>query len=132
MINIPIFDWKSTVSVNGSTITDFDFPVLAQEKPFDAKDLFLQFCDNFENALQTCKDKRFKVTGIASKIGPDIHGKPSIELSDCVGGQCYVLFVFASEEDYQNVSVGDTVTCRSNYLGVTNEFGVVMKRSEVL
>lgn len=132
MSNVPVFDWKSTVSVNGPTITDFDFPTLAQENPFDAKALFAQFCERFEDALETCKDKRFEVTGIASKIGPDIHGKPSIELSDCVGGQCYVLFVFASEEDYQDVSVGDTVTCRGNYLGVTNEFGVVMKRSEVL
>lgn len=132
MSNVPVFDWKATVSVGGPTITDFDFPTLAQENPFDAKALFTQFCENFEVTLQACKDMRFEVTGIASKIGPDIHGKPSIELSDRMGGQCWVLFVFASEEDYQNVSVGDTVTCRGNYLGVTNEFGVVMKRSKVM
>lgn len=132
MSNVPIFDWKTTVSVNGPTITDFDFPMLAQETPFDAKGLFVQFCENFEDALQTCKDKRFEVNGIVAKIGPDIHGKPSIELSDQVGGHCHVLFVFASEESYKDVAVGDVVTCRGNYLGVTNEFGVVMKRSEVL
>lgn len=132
MSNVPIFDWKTTVSVNGPTITEFDFPVMGQDKPFDAKELFICFCEHFEDALQTCKDKRFEVNGIASKIGPDIHGKPSIELSDRVGGHCHVLFVFASEESYKDVAVGNAVTCRGNYLGVTNEFGVVMKRSEVL
>lgn len=61
-----------------------------------------------------------------------IHGKTSIELSDCVGGQCFVLFVFESEEKYAAISEANVITCRGNYLGVTNEFGVVMKRSEVL
>ena len=75
MSNVPVFDWKSTVSVNGPIITDFDFPILAHEKPFDAKELFAAFCENFDETLSTC---------------------------------------------------------RGNYLGVTNEFGVVMKRSEVL
>lgn len=132
MSNIPVFEWKTTVSTNGSAAMDVDFPVLEQDSPFDAKELFIYFCEKFEDALLTCRDKRFAVTGVASKIGPDIHGKPSIELSDQVGGHCYVLFVFASEESYKNVSVGDTVTSCGNYLGVTNEFGVVMKRSEVL
>lgn len=132
MSNVPVFEWKTTVSVNGSAAMDVDFPVLTQNSPFDAKELFTHFCENFEDALLTCRDKRFEATGIASKIGPDIHGKPSIEVSDCVGGHCHVLFVFASEESYKDVAVGDTVTCRGNYLGVTNEFGVVMKRSEVL
>ncbi len=132
MNNIPVFEWKKTVSVNGSTATDVDFPELEQKKPFDAKGLFSYFCENFEDALLACRDKRFEATGVATKIGPDIHGKPSMEISDCVGGQCFMLFVFASEESYKDVAVGDTVTCRGNYLGVTNEFGVVMKRSEVL
>lgn len=132
MNNIPVFDWKSTVSRNGPRITEFDFPILLQKNPFDAKNLFASFCENFDASLQVCKDMRFEVTGVASKIGPDIHGKPSIELSDRVGGQCYVLFVFESEEKYAAVSEGDVITCRGNYLGVTNDFGVVMKRSEVL
>lgn len=132
MSNVPVFEWKTTVSTNGSAAMDVDFPALTQEKPFDAKELFTYFCDHFDAALLTCRDKHFAATGIASKIGPDIHGKPSIEVSDRVGGHCHVLFVFASEESYKDVAVGDTVTCRGNYLGVTNEFGVVMKRSEVL
>lgn len=132
MKNVPSFEWKSTVSAGGPTITDWDFPNAEQEAPFEAKALFSRFCQEFEETLSLCQDKRFNVTGLVSRIGPDIHGKPSIELSDRLGGQCYVLFVFASEEDYKQVSEGDTVVCRGNYLGVTNEFGVVMKRSEVV
>ena len=132
MDNIPVFDWKTTVSVNGSAAMDVDFPALEQETPFEAKDLFERFCEHFEDALSICRDKRFAATGIASKIGPDIHGKPSIEVSDRVGGHCHVLFVFQSEDAYKTVAVGDRITCRGNYLGVTGEFGVVMKRSEVL
>jgi len=132
MNHVPVFDWKSTVSVNGPRITEFDFPALTQDRPFDAKHLFGMFCADFDATLQICKDMRFEVTGVASKIGPDIHGKPSIELSDRVGSQCYVLFVFESEGKYAAVTEGDVITCRGNYLGVTNEFGVVMKRSEIL
>ena len=132
MKKVPYFEWKSTVSAGGPTITEFDFPMVKQARPFEAKGLFTQFCEHFDEALQMCRDKRFEVTGIVSKIGPDIHGKPSIELSDHLGGQCYVLFVFASEEDYKNVREGDILVCRGNYLGVTNEFGVVMKRSQVI
>lgn len=132
MENKFVYDWKSTVSLNGSVITECDFPLLQQEKAFEAKKLFEEFCEQFEKLLEVCRDKRFEVYGIASKIGLDIHGKPSIELSDCLGGRCYVLFVFESEKDYQNVTLGDCIACRGNYLGVTNEFGVVMKRSEII
>lgn len=127
-----VFDWKSTVSRNGSVITEYDFPVLPQEKACDAKELFEEFCEQFERSLETYRDKRFEVSGIAVKIGPDLHGKPSIELSDCPNGKCHVLFVFESENDYKNVKTGERITCRGNYLGVTNEFGVVMKRSEIV
>lgn len=131
MSKIPVFDWKSTVSVNGSRITEYDFPLLEQAQPFDAKSLLLQFFRDFEGTLRMCKDSRFEISGVVTKIGPDIHGKPSIALSDRAGSLCYVLFVFASQKDYAAISVGDTITCRGNYLGVTNKFGVVMKRSEI-
>lgn len=132
MDNIPVFDFKSTASVNSDHATEYDFPLMEQKAPFDAKVLFGEFCRDTEKAVQLCRDKRFEATGIASKIGPDIHGKPSIEVSDCVGGHCHVLFVFESAEEYEGVSVGDVVTCRGNYLGVTSEFGVVLKRCEII
>ena len=58
---------------------------------------------------------RFEVSGISSKVGPDVHNKPSIEFSDEEGGKCYVLCVFNSDEIYGRVSVGGHIVCQSNY-----------------
>lgn len=126
------YEWKATVSKNASVILESDFPLLSQDKAFEAKKLFEEFCEKFEETLAVCKDKRLEVSGIATKMGLDIHGKPSVELSDCSDGRCFVLCVFESEDAYRNVMVGDRIVCRGNYLGVTNEFGVVLKRSEIL
>lgn len=107
-------------------------PILEQEEPFDAKTLSNEFCADLDGALAIYEDKRFEVTGIAVKIGPDIHNKPSIEISDEVGGQCYTLCIFPSEDFYDQVSVGDRVTVRANYLVMSNWYGVVMKYSELV
>lgn len=77
-------------------------------------------------------DKRFQVTGVAKKVGPDIHHKPSIEISDSVNGQTYALVIFPTKEHYKMVSVGDKVVVRANYLVMSNHFGTVMKFSELL
>lgn len=107
-------------------------PVLEQKEPFDAKTLSNELCVDLEGALAIYEDKRFEVTGIASKIGPDIHNKPSIELSDQVGGKCYTLCIFPSDDFYDEVSVGERVTVRANYLVMSNWYGVVMKYSELV
>lgn len=107
-------------------------PILEQEEPFDVKTLCNEFCTDLDGALKIYEDKRFEVTGIASKIGPDIHNKPSIEISDEVGGQCYTLCIFPSDDFYTEVSEGDRVTVRANYLVMSNWYGVVMKHSELV
>lgn len=109
-----------------------ELPLLEQREPFDAKALSGEFCDDLNGALKIYEDKRFEVTGIASKIGPDIHNKPSIEISDKVGGQCYTLCIFPTDDFYDKVSVGDRVTVRANYLVMSNWYGVVMKYSELV
>lgn len=107
-------------------------PLLKQDAPFDVKTLCNELSNDLNSALSIYEDKRFEVTGIAKKIGPDIHNKPSIELSDSVGGKCYALCIFPSDEFYSNVSVGDTVVIRANYLVMSNWYGVVMKYSEIV
>lgn len=107
-------------------------PLLMQDAPFDAKTLCEEFSNNLNGALAKYEDKRFEVTGIAKKIGPDIHNKPSIELSDGVDGECYALCIFPNDDFYSKVSVGDTVAVRANYLVMSNWFGVVMKHSELV
>lgn len=107
-------------------------PILSQDAPFDVKALCDAFQTDLHGALKLYKDKRFEVTGVAVKVGPDIHHKPSIEISDCVGGQTCALTIFPTDEHYDKVSVGDTVTVRANYLVFSNWFGVVMKHSELV
>lgn len=77
-------------------------------------------------------DRRFEVTGIAKKVGPDVHNKPSIEISDSVNGQTYALVIFPTDDHYSKVAVGETVTVRANYLVMSNLFGTVMKFSELV
>lgn len=107
-------------------------PILKQDRPFDAKMLCNEFRIDLQGALAIYEDKRFEVTGIVTKIGPDIHNKPSIELSDEIGGKCYILCIFLSDEFYKEVSIGDKVTIRANYLVMSNWYGVVMKHSELV
>lgn len=107
-------------------------PILSQEAPFDVRSLFELFHADLHAALAVYEDKRFEVTGVAVKVGPDVHNKPSIELSDRAGGQTYALTIFPTDEHYGKVSVGDKVTVRANYLVFCNLFGVVMKYSELV
>lgn len=107
-------------------------PILPQNAPFAVKSLFDAFYTDLYGALKCYEDKRFEITGIVVKVGPDIHHKPSIELSDCFGGTTYALAIFPTDEHYSRVSVGDTVTIRANYLVFSNWFGIVMKHSELI
>lgn len=127
-----IFYPKHPSSLKTHKIETRPMPILEQDGPFYAKELCNEFSNDLEGALEIYEDKRFEVTGIASKIGPDIHNKPSIEISDEVGGQCYTLCIFPTDDFYKEVSVGDKVTVRANYLVMSNWYGVVMKYSELI
>lgn len=107
-------------------------PLLEQDKPINSLELYNLFCNDFDNSLKLYQDKRFEVTGIATKVGPDIHNKPSIELSNEVDGRCHVLCVFPNDDIYNKVSVGDKITCKGNYLVMSNWYGIVIKKCELV
>lgn len=107
-------------------------PIKEQIAPDAAKALADEFRADLNAALAEYQDKRFEVTGVAIKVGPDIHNKPSIEISDRADGPCHALCIFPTNDHYSKVSVGDTVTVRANYLVMSNWFGVVMKFSELI
>ncbi len=109
-----------------------DCPTFAQDEPLDAKAVYEEFVEHYDVAAEKYYEKRIEMFGIASKIGPDIHGKPSIELSDRVGGHCYALYIFQNDDFYCKVSLGDTVVCRGNFLRAREPFGAVLKKSELL
>lgn len=107
-------------------------PILQQDTPFDVKTLCDEFVADADSFFAKYVDYRFEITGIAQKIGPDIHNKPSIEISNRVDGQTYALVIFPTDEHYSKVEVGDTVTVRANYLVMSNHYGTVMKFSELV
>lgn len=107
-------------------------PILEQAAPFDVKVLCNEFAADADSFFAKYVDKRFEVTGIAKKIGPDIHNKPSIEISNSVDGQTYALVIFPTNAHYSQVEVGDKVVVRANYLVMSNHYGTVMKFSELI
>lgn len=107
-------------------------PVMEQAAPFPVNTLCDEFAADADSFFATYVDKRFEVTGVAKKVGPDIHNKPSIELSDSVDGQTYALVIFPTDDHYGKVKVGDTVVVRANYLVMSNHYGTVMKYSELV
>lgn len=88
-------------------------PILEQAAPFDVKVLCNEFAADADSFFAKYVDKRFEVTGIAKKIGPDIHNKPSIEISNSVNGQTYALVIFPTNAHYSQVEVGDKVVVRA-------------------
>ena len=108
-----------------------DSVYLKQTSPINSEELYNDFINAFDSSLKKYKDKRFEVTGIAIKVGPDIHNKPSIEISSNIDGRCHILCVFPKDDIYNKVSVGDSVIIRGNYLVMSNWYGIVLKKCEL-
>ena len=109
-----------------------DMPRFEQSSPFAVDALLAEFKADQQAFLNKYQDKRFEITGIAVKIGPDIHNKPSIELAAEADGKTCALVIFPTDDHYSKVSVGDKVVVRANYLVMPNWFGTVMKHSELV
>ena len=107
-------------------------PVLLQAAPADAKELYEAFDSDLAASEKMYAGHRFEVVGIASKVGPDVHNTPTIELSGETGGKCFVLCVFNSDEFYGRVTAGERIVCRGNYLIASGLYGIVLKNTEVV
>lgn len=109
-----------------------DCPAFCQEVPLNVKDIYEAFVEDFASAEETYFEKRVDVIGVVTRVGPDIHAKPSLELSDHEFGRHYALIVFPDDTIYRQASVGDTIVCRGNLLGAMETWGAVIKKSEVV
>ena len=103
-----------------------------QTAPFEAADLLAAFEKDPHGSLRIYEDKRFDVTGVAIAVMRDIHDLPTVRLSDTEDGRCCAHCIFPTDDVLQQVSVGDRVVIRANYLVLSNVSGVVMKFSELL
>lgn len=126
-----IFIPEHPSSIKTHEIETEDSILLEQTEPIKSDVLYNNFINDFDNSLNTYKDKRFEVTGTAIKVGPDIHNKPSVEISSNVEERCHILCVFPNENIYNKVSIGDKVTVKGNYLVMSNWYGIVLKKCEL-
>lgn len=115
-----------------SELEQTDCPPLDGIAPLEAVSVYDCFVNNYEQAKATFFEKRVDLIGVIIKIGLDIHGKPSIELSDKADGRCYALFVFPNDDFYGKVKEGDTVVCRGNLLNAREPYGAVLKKCELV
>ena len=72
------------------------------------------------------------VSGVVVYKGPDIHGLPSLELSDKANGTSYVLCVFGSFDSINKISKGDNLTVSGKFHIISSNEMVVLKQSQTL
>ena len=97
-------------------------------EPVDVKKIYDALLDDNDGARAEYFEKRIVLTGVVSKVGPDVWGVPSLELSDRADGRCYGLIVFPSDEIYDKVRIGDTVSVLGNLLNIREPYGIVVKK----
>ena len=75
------------------------------------------------------------ISGYAVKVGPDVYGLPSVELSDTKGGNTRILCVlpFTDYLKLRHVSKGDEVTIKGEVRGYADEYDfVLVKQSKIV
>ena len=78
---------------------------------------------------------KVNISGYAVKVGPDVYGLPSVELSDTKGGKTRILCVlpFTDYLKLRHVSKGDKVTMKGEVRGYADEYDfVLVKQSEII
>ena len=108
------------------------FPVLDQSQPKSAKKLYDAFHDNTDDTVERYDNKRFSVCGIIKSIGADEHGKPSIQLSDELQEQSYVLCVFSYNVELNNLLVLISIPFCRKYFIISTALGVILKNCELI
>ena len=75
------------------------------------------------------------ISGYAVKVGPDVYGLPSVELSETKGGKARTLCVlpFTDYLKLRHVSKGDKVIMKGEVRGYADEYDiVVVKQSKIV
>lgn len=86
------------------------------------------------NAAPSNASPKVNISGYAVKVGPDVYGLPSVELSDTKGGKTRILCVlpFSDYLKLRHVSKGDKVTMKGEVRGYADEYDfVLVKQSKI-
>ena len=87
------------------------------------------------NAAPSNASPKVSISGYAVKVGPDVYGLPSVELSDTKGGKTRILCVlpFTDYLKLRHVSKGDKVTMKGEVRGYADEYDfVLVKQSKIV
>ena len=87
------------------------------------------------NAAPSNAYPKVSISGYAVKVGPDVYGLPSVELSDTKGGKTRILCVlpFTDYLKLRHVSKGDEVTMKGEVRGYADEYDfVLVKQSKIV
>ena len=87
------------------------------------------------NAAASNAYPKVSISGYAVKVGPDVYGLPSVELSDTKGGKTRILCVlpFTDYLKLRHVSKGDKVTLKGEVRGYADEYDfVLVKQSKIV
>ena len=87
------------------------------------------------NASPSNAYPKVNISGYAVKVGPDVYGLPSVELSDTKGGRTSILCVlpFTDYLKLRHVSKGDKVTMKGEVRGYADEYDfVLVKQSKIV
>ena len=87
-----------------------------------------------ENGNSNNAYPKVSISGYAVKVGPDVYGLPSVELSETKGGKTRILCVlpFTDYLKLRHVSKGDKVTMKGEVRGYADEYDfVLVKQSKI-
>ena len=86
------------------------------------------------NAAPSNASPKVNISGYAVKVGPDVYGLPSVELSETKGGKAHTLCVlpFTDYLKLRHVSKGDKVIMKGEVRGYSDEYDIVLvKQSKI-
>ena len=104
----------------------------AGTKSINAHNLLEEYKKDPSKKQPTYTGEEITVSGVVVYKGPDIHGLPSLELSDKVNGTSYVLCVFDSLDSLNKVSKGDNLIISGKFHILSSSEMVVLKQSKIL
>ena len=109
-------------------------PAVSEEtktKSANTYDLLEEYKKDASKRQPTYTGENITVSGVVVYKGPDIHGLPSLELSDKVNGTSHVLCVFDSADSLNKISKGDSLTISGKFHIVSSDDMIVLKQSKV-
>lgn len=102
-----------------------------ETKQIEAKELY----DAFKNGNEEAYKGHCRISGIATYVGPDVYGLPSVELSETntASGRVLCVLPFTDYLKLRKVSKKDRVIMEGNVMGFADEYDiVVVKRCEIV